>query len=461
MKRIVRSTILAIALAIMATLTAGCVSAESRVSVYSEVDKPVVLAGGGERVVIKVGLKGLTMPVMPERIPMNLAIVLDRSGSMRQDDKIGNAKLGAIEIVERLSPDDILSLVVYSDRPHVILPARRVKDKAAIIEIISGVYAGGSTALYGGVAYGADQVRKNMSWEYINRIILLSDGLANVGPSSTEALADLGSMLEAEGITVTTIGVGLDYNEDLMTSLAANSGGNAYFASTGRELPAIFAEEIGEAMTLTARDIRIRIDCPEGVRPVGVIGRHGEVSGRTMTVEVGKLYGKNEKFALFEIEVAGKEAGESLEIARVDVEYADPLTNEKRSDRQSVSVAFDRSEEVVLEQENTEVTKQAVLTRASDAKREAVALADKGDVGGAAAVMKKNALELEKAAERCDNDDELLEEAKECEEISTDIESNTGFTKYQRKRVVNDAFTQSTQQGYVSEEDKDKDEDNK
>ena len=180
-----------------------------------------------------------------------------------------------------------------------------------------------------------------------------------------------------------------------------------------------------------------------------------------MTVEIGKLYGKNEKFALFEIEVAGEEAGESLEIARVDVEYADPLTNETRNDRQSVSVTFDRSEEVVLEQENTEVTKQAVLTRASDARHEAVALADKGDACGAAAVMKKNALELEKVAERCDNDDELLEEAKECEEISTDIEANTGFTKYQRKRVVNDAFTQSTQQGYVSEEDKDKDEDNK
>jgi Ca-activated chloride channel family protein len=457
MKRIV----LAVVLGTIAMLIAGSVLGESRVSVYSEVDKPVVLAGSGERVVVKVGLKGLTMPVMPERVPLNLAIILDKSGSMRHYDKIGNARLGAIEIIERLAPDDILSLVVYSDRPQVIFPAQRVRDKDAIIEIISGIYAGGSTALYGGVAYGADQVRKNMSWEYMNRIILLSDGLANVGPSSTEALADLGSMLEAEGITVTTIGVGLDYNEDLMTSLAATSGGNAYFASTGRELPVIFAEEIGEAMTLTARDVRIRIDCPEGVRPVGVIGREGRISGRTMTVEVGKLYGKKEKFALFEIEVTGEEGGESLEIARVDVEYSDPLTNETRKDRQSVSVTFDRDERVVLEKENTEVTKQAVLTRASDAKREAVALADKGDVGGAAAVMKKNALELEKAAERCDNDDELLEEARECEEISTDIEAHTGFTSYQRKRVVNDAFTQSTQQGYVSEENKDKDEDDK
>jgi Ca-activated chloride channel family protein len=451
----------AILVSMIVILLSGCIQAEDRVSVYSELDKPVVLAGRDERVVIKVGLKGLTVPVMPGRLPLNLAIVLDKSGSMRHQDKMENAKLGAIEIIERLSEDDIISLVVYSDRPQVIVPAQRVRDKYALIEIVSNVYAGGSTALYGGVACGADQVRRNMSWEYINRIILLSDGLANVGPSSTDALANLGGRLEGEGITVTTIGVGLDYNEDLMTALAAQSGGNAYFASNSRELPTIFAEEIGEAMTLTARDIRIRIDCPDGVRPVGVIGRDGEVSGRTMSVKVGKLYGKNEKYALFEVEVAGDESLEELEVAEVNVEYDDPYTNETRNETQSLRVCFDRDEKVVLDEENIEVTKQALLTRASEAKREAVALADRGDHKGAAAVLKMNALELEKAAGRCDNDVELLEEAKECDEISVDVEANEGLTRYQRKRVVNDAFTQSTQQGYVSEEDKQKDEDGK
>lgn len=456
-----RRTAFVIVFSMIGVLVGGSIHAESRVSVYSEVDKPVVLAGSSERLVVKVGLRGERMPVMPRRVPLNLAIVLDKSGSMRHHNKMENARLGAIEIVERLTADDILSLVVYSDRPQVIFPAQPVRDKDALIEVISGIYAGGSTALYGGVVYGADQVRKNMSWEYVNRIILLSDGLANVGPSSTHALAELGSSLDGEGITVSTIGVGLDYNEDLMTALAAMSGGNAYFASSSRDLPTIFAEEIGEAMTLTARDVRIRIDCPKGVRPIGVIGRDGEVSGQTMTVKVGKLYRRNEKYALFEVEVPTEEPGKRLEVAQIEVEYADPLTNETRNDRQSVSIAFDGDTRVVQDNENTEVVKQAVLTRASEAKREAVALADRGDYKGAAVVMKKNALELEKAAERCDKDNELLEEAKECEGMSFDIEANSGFTKYQRKRALNDAYTQSTQQGYVAEQDEDKDEDNK
>ncbi len=455
-----KRTAFVIVLSTIGVLMSGCLHAESRVDVYSEVDKPVVLAGGGDRVVVKVGLRGEAMPVMPRRVPLNLAIVLDKSGSMRHQGKMENARLGAIEIVERLTADDILSLVVYSDRPQVIFPAQPVGDKDALIEVISGVYAGGYTALYGGVVYGADQVRKNMSWRYVNRIILLSDGLANVGPSSADALAELGSALDGEGITVTTIGVGLDYNEDLMTALAATSSGNAYFASSSRELPTIFAEEIGEAMTLTARDVSIRIDCPKGVRPVAVIGRDGEITGQTMTVKVGKLYGRNEKYALFEVEVPPEEAGKRLEVAEIDVEYADPHTNETRNDRQSVSITYDGDERVVEEKQNAEVVKQAVLTRASEARLEAVALADRGDHKGAAAVMKKNALELEKAAQQCDNDDELLQEAKECEGISVDIEDNSGFTRYQRKRALNDAYTQSTQQGYVAEQDTGKDDDN-
>jgi Ca-activated chloride channel family protein len=448
-----KRSVICILLSMACVLAGGCLHAESRVKVYSEVDKPVVLAGSDERVVVKVGLEGVRTPVMPRRLPLNVAVVLDKSGSMGSDRKMENARLGAIEIVERLTGEDIFSLVVYSDRPQVIIPASPVGDKDALIEIISGVYAGGSTALYGGVAAGAEQVRRNLSWRHVNRIILLSDGLANVGPSSTKALACLGRKLEEEGITVTTIGVGLDYNEDLMTALAAASGGNSYFASGSRELPTIFAEEIGEAMTLTARDIKVRIECPRGVRPVAVIGREGEVSDREAAVSVGTLYGKREKYVLFELAVPREEAGSSLEIARVHVEYSDPGSNERRTERQSVSIAYEKDERAVEENQNLVILKDAALSRASEAKREAVKLADKGDHAGAAMVMKKNALELEKAAAQCDNDDELVEEAEECAGISEDIETNSGLTKYQRKRVVNDAYTQTTQQGYVSDGD--------
>jgi Ca-activated chloride channel family protein len=450
-----------IVVSITGLLICGCLQAESRVRVYSDVDKPVVLGKPGEHVFLKVGLEGLPVPVMPKRPPLNVAIVLDRSGSMNTDDKIGNARLGAIEIVERLTPDDIFSLVLYESSAWVVIPPHHVHDKAALIETISSIRAGGRTALYSGVRLGAAQVRANMSWEYTNRIILLSDGLANIGPSRPQDLARLGSLLGDEGITVTTIGVGLDYNEDLMTSLSAMSGGNAYFAAESTQLPKIFAEEIGEAMTLAARDIRIRVDCPKGVRPVGVVGRDGEVSDRTMSVKVGALYGTKDKFALFEVEIPPEETGKRLEVARVNVEYVDPHTNEMVIDEQSIAITYDDNEEAVREQQNLEVVKEVAINVSSEAKRHAVDLADRGDFEGAASIMKRSALELEKAAGQCDNDVELLEEAAECEDISDDILVNTGLTRYQRKKVVNDIYAETTQQGYKPDENKDEDKDDK
>jgi Ca-activated chloride channel family protein len=426
--------------------------------VYADVDKPVVLARDGERVVIKVGLSGIDKYIKPKRLPLNVAVVLDKSGSMGSGGKMENAKRGAIEVIERLTRDDIFSLVVYDSRPRVVIPAQRVRDKEWLIRTISDIYAGGSTALYGGVTFGASEVREHMSWKYINRIILLSDGLANVGPQSTGELAHLGRSLGMEGITVSTIGVGLDYNEDLMTALAATSGGNSYFASTGRELPRIFAEEIGEAMTVVARDVRIYIDCGDGVRPVTVIGREGDMSEKQMSVKVGELYGKNDKYALFEVEVPRDEPGQNLEAAQITVEYVDPHTNETMRDRQKVTIAYAADEKVVEKNKDKRVVKDAVLTRTSEIKMQAVGLSDKGDYKAAAALMQQNALELEKAAQACDNDEEIIKEADKCETMSRSIETNMGLTRGGRKKAMNEVHTQTTQQGYVSD-DEDADED--
>jgi Ca-activated chloride channel family protein len=429
-------------------------SGSAGIRVRADVDRPFVLAGRDETIVIRVRLEGAGDLLRRKRMPLNVAVVLDKSGSMSGDNKMENAKIGAIEIVERLARDDIFSLVVYDNAPSVVIPAQHVRDKDALIRMISRIQAGGSTALYGVVCFGASEVRRSMSREYVNRIILLSDGLANVGPQSTSELAALGSALGREGMTVTTIGVGLDYNEDLMTALAARSEGNAYFASSSSELPKIFAEEIGEAMTLVARDIRIRINCADGVIPLSVVGREGLINGREMTVQVGKLYGINEKYALFEVRLPRHAGGKRLEVACVEVEYAEPNADKTVNSSHRIEVTYHGDRSVVDQQQNTEIMKQAALTRTSDRKREAVALADQGDYNGAATLIKKNAFELEKVAEWCDKDEELLDEAEVCEEISADISANEGLTRYQRKSVVNQAYTQSTQQGYVPDKQK-------
>merc|ERR1712023_113770 len=110
--------------------------------------------------------------------------------------------------------------------------------------MIKRIETGGSTALYGGVEAGGRQLDKFLSKQRINRVMLLSDGIANVGPSSNREISQLGSRLSKSGVSVTTIGLGHDYNETLMTSLAEASDANYYYVADVEELPGVFKDEL-------------------------------------------------------------------------------------------------------------------------------------------------------------------------------------------------------------------------
>src|ERR1051326_2853399 len=161
-----------------------------------------LIVGSPQEVVVKIDLSAVDHRRRSKRTPLNLAVVLDRSGSM-SGAKIEMARQAAMEVVDRLAPGDIFSLIVYSDRAEVVFPAQEVEDKEALKTRISRIKPGGSTALYAGVELGAEQLTRCHSSKRINRVILVSDGLANVGPSSPRDLRRLGGRLSAQGISVT------------------------------------------------------------------------------------------------------------------------------------------------------------------------------------------------------------------------------------------------------------------
>ncbi len=253
-----------------------------------QTDHALVLKGSPQDVVVKIDLSALDQKNRHKRTPLNLAVVLDRSGSM-SGAKIERARQAAMGIVDQLGPDDFFSFISYSDRAEVLVPAQHLEDKDDVKRRISHVRPSGSTALYDGVDVGAAQVQRHLSSKMINRVILLSDGLANVGPSSTADLRRLGGKLSERGISVTTIGVGDDYNEDLMAGLAEASDANYYYVKDTEKLPEIFAKELGELQTVAARSVRIEIICPDGVRPLGLIGRPEKVDGQKIFVQLSQF----------------------------------------------------------------------------------------------------------------------------------------------------------------------------
>jgi Ca-activated chloride channel homolog len=369
-------------------------STREPVRVHLDVDRSVLLADTMEKAVIKIGLD-CERPVRRElRPPVNIALVIDRSGSM-SGDKIMKAREAALEAVRRLSPDDIVALVVYDSSVQTLVPAQRVGDGRRLEQAIRGIEVGGNTALFGGVTRGAAEVRRHMEdRRFVNRVILLSDGLANVGPSSPEELGRLGASLVKEGISVTTIGLGLGFNEDLMTRLAMRSDGNTYFVEDSSDLPRIFSAELGDVLNVIARRVIIEIEFPSGVRPLKFIGRDGVISGQRAELSLNQLYGGQEKFALVEVEVSPSKPGVDREIARARVSYEDAVNQRPTTVTAKRNVQFSASRAEVVRSADHQVQADYAANALAVAKDEAVVLVDSNRRDEAASVLRQRAQEL-------------------------------------------------------------------
>lgn len=285
-------------------LVAAFPAENGRVRVSVDLAHPKLPSGKPHTTYLKVSLTGLAAPreAGPNRAPANVAIVLDRSGSM-SGDKIQHAREAAIAAIERLGGDDIVSVIAFDDAVTTVVPATKLKSREEVIAAIRQIQVGGRTALFAGLSKGAEELRKFKSPQMVSRMVLLSDGQANVGPSSADELGRYGVSLAKESISVTTIGLGLNYNEQLMAQLAQHSDGNHVFINKPAELAAVFTEEFGDILSVVAQELRVKITCPEGVRPVRVLGREASIRGGVVEVTMNQLREGQEKYALLEVEV--------------------------------------------------------------------------------------------------------------------------------------------------------------
>ncbi len=376
-----------------------CGARAEQVKLKVAVSHPILLAGQKQTAYLKVGLTGVPLVAAEKRAPVNVAIVLDRSGSM-SGDKIRKAKKAAILALHQLDDEDIVSVIAYNHGVTVLVPATKVSDKHAIYAAIDRLHAGGTTALFAGVSKGAHEVRKFLSENRVNRVILLSDGLANVGPSSPHALASLGASLIKEGISVTTIGLGLGYNEDLMFQLAHASEGNHVFVESSAHLARIFTREFGDLLSVVANEVEVEITCSEGIRPVRVLGRAADISGQRVTSKLNQLYGQQEKYILLEIEVDKMAADARLQAAEVEVAYQDVASRRASRLSGSASVYFSESAKLVRSHTNREVMVAAVEQIAADNNVRAMVLRDQGKVSEAREVLLSNERYLNDNASR-------------------------------------------------------------
>lgn len=357
---------------------------------------------------VRVGVEGFTPPAEGERTPVNVAIVLDRSGSM-QGEKIRRAREAAIDAVRLLQPTDIVSVVTYDSVVEVLVPATRLTEPDMVIAAIEKIQARGNTALFAGVSKGAAEVRKFRQDNSVNRVILLSDGLANTGPSSPGELGALGASLMKENITVSTLGLGLGYNEDLMVQLADQSGGNHHFIEEASELADVFRREFDDVLSVVAQEVDLKITVPEGIRPVRVLGNSADINGQEIVSRLAQIYSGQERHVVIELEVPASEAGSHRDLAVVSVRYANLHTQATDHLAGQTGVTFSSSDEEVDGSLDSSVMADVVALVSSEQNKLATRLLDEGNIAGCRQVLQENTVWLKENAVRlnCPSLDQL------------------------------------------------------
>lgn len=417
----------------------------NEVSLNVNLATPVMEADVKHKAFIKISLEGFKQDVEHERIPANVAIVLDKSGSM-QGEKIRQAREAAIMAIERLNTQDIVSIVSYDSRVQVVVPATRVSDKHQISNAIRQIRANGNTALFAGVSKGANELRKFLDLNNVNRVILLSDGLANVGPSSANELGKLGLSLAKEGMSVTTIGLGLGYNEDLMTQLAGFSDGNHAFVENAADLKRIFQYEFGDVLSVIAQGVEIEIRCKNGVVPLRLLGREADIRGDRLYTRLNQLYSEQEKFIILEVEVPAYQADSSIELAEVDVSYTNLYSKRRHQLTDQITANFSHSEEEIKQAVNITTYESAAEQVANEESRKALDLRDQGDIEGAKSVLEKSADYLSNLGQSLSSP-KLLEQQVEALQDAEELEDEQQWNK-KRKELKERQYKRATQQSY-------------
>lgn len=323
---------------------------------------------------------------MPEqRPPLDLAVVIDRSGSMR-GDKMRDVKSAALGLLDGLHDGDTVSLISYSDdvtMHGVRLPVNEA-GRAALRTALLGLEADGGTALGPGLlhALGVTESAPRDALR-LAHVLLFSDGLANVGEQRPEVLGARAAQAFSGGISVSTLGVGVDYNEDLMTRLADQGGGRYHFIRNSEAIAGILDDEMKGLVATVARGIDMSVSTAPGVEVSAIFGYPTSQDGKAMHARVGSLGASQTREILMRVRlpetVAPRVALGTLRVVFLDVTAG----GAQRQIDVPLDAAVTADAAVARSSENRDVTVRVAEVQSAETLELAARAADRGDFAAA------------------------------------------------------------------------------
>jgi Ca-activated chloride channel family protein len=336
------------------------------------------------------------MPAPRRRPRLNIALVVDKSGSMAEARKIDFVREAAHRLVDQLQPGDRFALVAYDDRVDVPIPSEAFEDRRHAHRVIDGIRPGGATNLGGGLVEGFRQVRRRYDPDGINRVLLLSDGLANRGITSPDELSRIAAGEGEDGLSVTTFGVGYEFNEDLLSGLAESGRGTYYYIDQAQRIPDMLAREFSTLQNVYASDVEITIEVHAEVVIHEVLGYRFRRDGNRYIVNVGSLSAGERRRVMCRVAPPRWGRG-SHRIGQVRVRYQLPGEKRPLSSSQELHLKWLDDRKEVSREMNRDVSERSAVFQANSARQKAATLVDKGDVAGAKKVLSESKARLQAA----------------------------------------------------------------
>lgn len=300
-----------------------------------------------------------------KRPPVNLVLVIDESGSMNERGKMTYARQAAKDLVSKLNGYDRVGIVAYSDYSRVVHPVQKLNDKTRVLRLIDTIHPTNSTNLSSGLIEGISQLQYNTRNGYVNKVILLSDGLANRGITDIGSLSQISARSAEDGIYITTMGLGLSYDEDLMMSIAECGAGNYYFIESPEQMAYIFNKEFRQTTSTIAKDVVIELKLGIDVELVEVYGYTYNREGRKVRLNLGNMYSGQERNIKMRLRVPAEKEGKN-KLMRSVLTYRDINDNQVQSvdhnlayhvTADTVKVEKNEKKEIIAEVRSAEAAK--------------------------------------------------------------------------------------------------------
>jgi Ca-activated chloride channel homolog len=323
-----------------------------------------------------------------KRIPLNISIVIDRSGSM-EGIKMGYAKRAAKGIIDQLKQDDIVSVVMYDTYVDTVQSPTNVIDKEKIKAKIDKIIPRASTNLWGGAEQGYQYVQKSYKTDYINRVLLISDGNANTGlTDSTIIHLKVQKYKDDNGISISTFGVGLDYNETLMTDMAETGAGNYYFIDAPDKMTSIFNNELNGLLNVAAQNAEFKIKLPKEATLQKSYPLNFQQNGDEIIIKLRDLSSGEIKASLFTFKIDDK-INSVLKFVTT-LAYTDVTTGQEKTVTNENILSPTKNSDNYLTHFNKQVIQQTILYTANERLETAMNLMERGDHNLAKKILGEN-----------------------------------------------------------------------